>query len=475
VRDRKIDAIVVGSGPNGLAAAIALAQAGRSVAVLEGAATVGGGTRTAELTLPGYRHDVCSAVHPLAYGSPFLRTLPLAEHGLAYLWPELSLAHPLDGGEAVELHRSVDQTAAGLGPDGDAYRSLMGPIAARWEALAGDLLGPLRVPRHPIAAASFGLRALRSASGLLGRFQGPRARALVAGNAAHAMQPLEGAATASFALVLLALGHTAGWPFAAGGSQAIADAMAAYLRSLGGEIETGTTVRSLDDVRGARCVLFDVTPRQLDEIAGAALSVRYRRSLARFRYGPGVVKADYALAGPVPWTAPACRIAGTVHLGGTAEEIEAAEGEVARGSAAARPFVLVAQPSVVDPSRAPGDGHVLWAYCHVPNGYAGDAAETIEAQIERFAPGFGALVRGRSVLGPRELEAYNPNYIGGDINGGAASITQLLTRPVIRPVPYRTSNPRLLLCSSSTPPGGGVHGLCGWYAAKAALRGVLRS
>jgi phytoene dehydrogenase-like protein len=470
-----VDAVVVGSGPNGLAAAIALAQAGRSVRVVEAAPTVGGGTRSAELTLPGFRHDVCSAVHPLALGSPFLRTLPLREHGLQFVQPELALAHPLDDGSAVALRRSVAGTAEGLGIDEAAYRSLMAPLTGSWEQLVGDLLGPIRVPRHPLAAARFGLPGLRSASGLArARFAGDRARALFAGNAAHAMQPLEGRATASFGLMLLMLGHSTGWPFAVGGSQAIADAMASLLRSLGGTIETDHEVSSLDELREARSILLDVTPRQMLTIVGAALPDRYRRALARYRYGPGVFKLDYALSAPVPWTASESRAAGTVHLGGTLEEISTAEAQVARGGHPARPFVLVSQPSLFDATRAPAGAHTLWAYCHVPNGSAVDMTTAIEDQIERFAPGFRDIVLARSALATADLHAYDANYIGGDINGGSAELRQLLTRPVVRIDPYSTPDPRLFICSSSTPPGGGVHGMCGWFAARSALRGVLR-
>jgi len=469
------DAIVVGSGPNGLAAAIALAQAGRSVLVLEAAETIGGGTRTAELTLPGFRHDVCSAIHPLVLASPCLRALPLAEHGLELAHPEIPLAHPLDDGSAVALHRSVAETAAGLGADADAYRSLLEPLARDWQALAGDLLGPLRLPRHPIATARFARAGIRSATGLAGaRFTGARARALLAGNAAHSFRPLERPATAAFGLVLALLGHAVGWPAAVGGSQAITAAMASLLRSLGGEIRTGCEVRSLAELRGARAVLFDLTPRQVVAIAGDALPPRYRRALARYRYGPAAFKLDYALDGPVPWTAPECRRAGTVHLGGTIDEIAHAEAEVAAGRHAQRPFVLVAQQSLFDASRAPAGAHTLWAYCHVPNGSAIDATAAIEGQIERFAPGFRDLVRARSVLSPAALERGNANYVGGDINGGAADLRQLLTRPVARRVPYSTPDPRLFICSSSTPPGGGVHGMPGLHAANAALRGVLR-
>jgi phytoene dehydrogenase-like protein len=468
------DAIVVGSGPNGLAAAITLARAGRSVLVLEAAETVGGGMRTAELTLPSYRHDVCSAIHPLALASPFLRDLPLARHGLAFAHPPIPLAHPLDDGSAVALHRSLDETAAGLGPDEDAYRHLMDPLTRDWQLLLADLLGPVRVPRHPLALARFARAGMRSATGLArARFAGPRAAALLAGNAAHSMRPLESAPTAAYGLLLALLGHGVGWPVAVGGSQAIADAMASLLRELGGEIRTGSEVRSLTDVRGARAVLLDVTPRQLLAIAGHALPARYGRALARYRYGPGVFKLDYALAGPVPWTALECRLAGTVHLGGTMEEIARAEAEVAHGQVAVRPFVLVAQQSLFDASRAPAGGHTLWAYCHVPNGSAVDASDAVERQIERFAPGFRDLIRARSVMGTATLEAHNANYVGGDINGGAADLRQLVARPALRRVPYATPDPRLFVCSSSTPPGGGVHGMPGHHAACAALRAVL--
>jgi phytoene dehydrogenase-like protein len=469
------DAIVVGSGPNGLSAAIALARAGRSVLVLEAASTIGGGTRSAELTLPGFRHDVCSAIHPLALASPFLRRLPLHEHGLEFVHPEIPLAHPLDDGTAPALHRSVDETAAGLGGDSDAYRELMAPLAGEWEALVDDLLGPLHPPRNPLPSARFARMGLRSATGLArARFAGVRAQALLAGNAAHSMRPLTRPTTAGFGLMLMTLGHAVGWPAAIGGSQAIADAMASLLRSLGGEIRTGCEVRSLADVRGVRAVLFDLTPRQIVAIAGDELPARYRRALSRFRYGPGVFKLDYALAAPVPWTALECRRAGTIHLGGTLDEIARAEADVMRGGHPARPYVVVAQQSLFDPSRAPAGSHTLWAYCHVPNGSAVDVGESIESQIERFAPGFRDLIRARSLMRPADLQAHNANYIGGDINGGAADLRQLLARPVARPVPYTTPNPRIFICSSSTPPGGGVHAMCGWHAARAALRGALR-
>jgi phytoene dehydrogenase-like protein len=475
VPDPELDAIVVGSGPNGLAAAIALAQAGRSVRVLEGAPTIGGGTRTEELTLPGHLHDVCSAVHPLLLGSPFLSSLPLAEHGLAVVHPDLPLAHPLDGGGAVALHRSVEETAAGLGRDGRAYERLLGPLVRDRDALLDVLLGPpLRPPRHPLPAARFAALGLRSASGLTRRFDDEPARALLAGNAAHSMRPLTAPGTGAFALLLVMLAHAVGWPVAVGGSRAITDAMASYLRSLGGEIETGTTVTSLRELPPSRAVILDVTPRGLLRIAGDRLGPRYRRALARFRYGPGVFKVDYALSAPVPWEAAACRAAGTVHVGGTLRELAESEADVAAGRVPRRPYVLVAQQSLFDRTRAPEGAQTLWAYCHVPSGSEADMTEAVERQIERFAPGFRDVVVQRHTMGPAQVEAGNPNYVGGDINGGAADLRQLMARPALRAAPYATSDPRIFLCSSSTPPGGGVHGMCGWFAARAALRGVLR-
>jgi phytoene dehydrogenase-like protein len=470
------DAVVVGSGPNGLAAAIELARAGRSVLVCERSDHVGGGTGTAELTLPGYHHDVCSAIHPLAVGSPFLRSLPLAAHGLEMIEPEVQAAHPLDGGRAAVLHRSLEATAAGLGErDGDAYAALVGPFASRWEDLAEIVLAVPRPPRHPLLAARFARSGMRGAAGLAtASFQGEAARGLVAGMGAHSMRPLDRPPTAAFALVLLALGHAVGWPVARGGSHAITAAMAAHLRSLGGEIRTGHDVRSPADLPRSRAVLFDVTPRQLLAICGGQLPGRYRSALRRYRYGPGVFKVDYALSAPVPWQAEPCRRAGTVHVGGGLAEIVAGEAAVARGGHPQRPYVLIGQQSLVDPTRAPAGCHTLWAYCHVPNGSTVDMTAAIEDQIERFAPGFRNIVLARSARGPAALEAMNPNYVGGDINGGAADLRQLLARPVARLEPYATPNRRFFLCSSSTPPGGGVHGMCGYHAARAALRGVLR-
>jgi phytoene dehydrogenase-like protein len=461
------EAVVVGAGPNGLAAAITLARAGRAVLVLERADTIGGGARTADLTLPGFRHDVCAAVHPLAAGSPFFRALALDAHGLDLVHPPSPLAHPLDDGTAVLLERSVGATATGLGPDARAYRTLMEPLVDAATPLIDALLGP---PRHPIALARFGLSALRSAAGLArARFEGPRARALFAGLAAHSMLPLEQSPSAAFGLVLALLGHACGWPVARGGSQRIADALASLLRGLGGEIVTGRPVASLEELPPARCVLLDVTPRQLLALAGRRLPESYRRRLARYRYGPGSCKVDWALDGPIPWRAGACRRAATVHVGGTLEEIAAAEAAATRGEHPERPFVLLAQPSLFDPTRAPAGKHTVWGYCHVPNGSAVDMAERIERQVERFAPGFRDRILARHVMTATDLERYNPNYVGGDINGGLQDLWQLFARPVARLVPYATPVRGLYLCSASTPPGGGVHGMCGARAARAAL------
>jgi phytoene dehydrogenase-like protein len=471
-----VDAVVVGAGPNGLAAAIELARNGRSVHLIEGSERIGGGTRTSELTLPGFRHDVCSAVHPLALGSPFLRTLPLGDYGLELALPPVQAAHPLDDGTAVILQRSLAETAEGLGVDARAYRALVGGFAREWDRLAEFVLAPQTRPPHaPLLAARFGaLGALPADLCARTVFRTPQARALLGGIAAHAMRPLSAPGTTAFALVLLALGHACGWPVARGGSEQIAMAMGAYLQSLGATIEVGRPIATLEELPASRAVLLDVTPRQLLAIAGDALPARYRSALARYRYGPGVFKVDYALSGPVPWTAPAVRAAGTVHIAGRLREIVASERAVARGPTGPRPYVLAAQQSLVDPTRAPAGSHTLWAYCHVPNGSSVDMTQAIERQIERFAPGFGELVLARATRGPAELQAENPNYVGGDINGGLASLWQVFARPALRVNPYATPDPRLLLCSSSTPPGGGVHGMCGFHAARAALHGALR-
>ena len=474
-RNGSCDALVVGAGPNGLSAGIAIAQAGRSVLVLEGRDTVGGGARSAALTLPGFLHDVCSAVHPLAVGSPFLSTLPLSDHGLEWVQPPAPLAHPLDDGTAVTLERSVEATAAGLGPDAASYRRLFGPLARDWCKLTADVLGPLRVPRHPLVTARFGLAGLRSARSVAeARFRGERARALFAGLAGHSMLPLERPLSAAFGLVLGAAGHAVGWPMPRGGSRRIAEALASHLASLGGRVDTGVPVESLDDLPAAAVTLLDVTPRQVIRIAGRRLCGSFRRRLEAYRYGPGAFKMDWALSGPVPWRASECARAGTLHLGGTMDEIAHAEREVWRGRHPERPFVLLSQPSLFDPSRAPEGRHTAWAYCHVPNGSGFDMTDRIEAQVERFAPGFRERVLRRSVRPPAALEEYNPNYVGGDINGGVQDLGQLFSRPARMLNPYSIPSSDIFICSSSTPPGGGVHGMCGYFAARAALRRLDR-
>ncbi len=477
----RFDAVVVGSGPNGLAAAIALARAGQSVQLIEGEATVGGGCRSGELTLPGFVHDLCSAVHPLGRNSPFFSQLPLDRHGLRWIEPPVQLAHPLDDGAALLL-RDLDATARRLGPDAGAYRDLVAPVVRRWDLIIGELTGPFRVPLHPgklMAAAGFGLRALQPLTALARRFKTPAARALLAGCGAHSMLGLSEMLTGAFGLIFLASGHTVGWPIPAGGSQRIADALAAHLSELGGTIVTGRRIGSMDELPPSRAVLFDLTPRQLLEVAGGRLgswrgSGSYLRQLRRFRYGPGTFKLDLALDGPIPWRDLEVLRSATVHVGGTFEEIVAAEQAVAAGQVPERPFVLLAQPSLFDPLRAPEGRHTVWAYCHVPNGSTADMTERILGQIERFAPGFRNRILAISRRGPAELERYNPNYVGGDIGGGRPDIFQFFTRPAWRPDPYSTPDPGIFLCSSSTPPGPGVHGLCGWFAARSALRKVLR-
>ena len=469
------DAVVVGSGPNGLAAAVRLAQAKLSVLVLEANADVGGGTRSAGLTLPGFVHDICSAIHPLGLGSPFFRQLPLEKYGLHWVQPDIPLAHPLDGGRAAVLLRSLADTAAGLGQDRDAYQRLMGGLVANWDILATEFLQPmLHWPRHPVALGRFGWFALRSASGLAGTwFADEPARALFAGLSAHSLLPLEQAASAAFGLVLGMFGHAVGWPLPRGGSQQVANALAAHLRTLGGEIVTNSRVEHLDQLPLARVTLLDVTPRQLLAIAGEKLPSSYRQRLERFRYGPGVFKVDYALSSPIPWKATACARAGTVHVGGTLEQIAQSERVVSEGKLPENPFVLLAQPSMFDPSRAPAGKHTAWAYCHVPNGSSEDMTGRIEQQIERFAPGFRECILARHTANCADLQNHNSNLVGGDINGGSAELRQLLARPVFSPHPYRTPLPGLYLCSASTPPGGGVHGMCGFHAAETALGDLL--
>ncbi len=467
------DAVVVGSGPNGLAAAVRLAEQGHSVLVLEAAERIGGGTRSAELTLPGFTHDVCAAVHALGVSAPALSLDTLGQHGLRWIWPDIPLAHPLDGGRAAVLHRSVDETADGLGADGARYRRLMQPVVDDWPKLLPQLLGPvLTIPRHPMMLGRFGLRALLPATLTSHRFVTEEAAALFGGCAAHAMLSLRRPLTSAFGLTLAGSAHAGGWPIAAGGSQAVADALAARLGELGGEIRTSTMVHRLADLPPHRVVLFDTNPAQLASIAGDALPSRYRQRLRRFRHGSGAFKIDYALDAPVPWTNDACRRAGTVHVIGDFAELVAAESDVAAGRMPGRPFILAVQPSIFDPSRAPAGKHTLWVYAHVPHGYTGDATDAIERQIERFAPGFASTVLARHVTTPPQLEVYNANYVGGDIAGGAHSGLQLIFRPTISARPYVTPNTALFLCSASTPPGAGVHGMCGWHAADRALRAL---
>ena len=464
---------MVGAGPNGLAAAIALARADQAVLLREADSVVGGGTRSADLTLPGFLHDVCSAVHPLARASPFLRSLPLADFGLSFLQPPIPVAHPFDDGTAAVLSRSLTDTAAALGPDGAAYQNLLAPFVSDWPELVDGVLGPLRVPRHAILLARFAFIGLRSACCLAEQhFRSERTRGLFAGLAAHAMLPLEQAPSAAFGLLLAVLAHAVGWPFVRGGSQKLANAMATYFQSLGGQIAVDAPVRSLDELPSSKAVLLDLTPLPALAIAGSRWSDRYRQRLRHYRYGPGVFKVDYALAGPVPWRAPACHQAGTIHLGGTMLEIAASERAVWDGRAPERPFVLVCQPSLVDPSRAPAGKQTLWAYCHVPSGSRVDMTARIEAQIERFAPGFRERILARSVLSAEAFERYNPNYVGGDINGGVEDLRQLFFRPTPRLDPYTTPARGVYLCSSSTPPGGGVHGMCGYWGARAAWRSL---
>jgi phytoene dehydrogenase-like protein len=472
--EESYDAIVIGAGPNGLAAAITLAQAGRSVLVREANPILGGSCRSAELTLPGFTHDICSTVQALAVASPFLRGLPLHEHGLELVYPAAEFAHPLDGGTAAVAYRSIDATAETLGADARAWKALFGPLVRDWRKLLPTLLGPPSpFTRHPVALANFGLKALRSARGLAEAwFQGEHAKGLFAGAAAHSILPLEWMATSAFGLVLGASAHSGGWPVARGGSQKLADAMASLLRALGGRIETNAPVTNIDELPRAKAILCDLTPRQLLRIAGHKLPAGYKKRLEKFRYGPGAHKVDWALSEPIPWTARGCREAGTVHLGGTFDELARAERDPWEGRNAERPYVLVVQYPF-DPSRAPAGKHVAWAYCHVPHGSDFDMTSRIEAQVERFAPGFKDTIIARSVMTPSALEHHNSNLVGGDITGGANMFSQVFSRPVLSTDPYKTPLKGLYLCSSSTPPGAGVHGMCGHNAARSALRDVL--
>ena len=466
----EFDAVIIGSGPNGLGAALALAQAGWKTLVVEAADTPGGGMRTKELTLPGFHHDVCSAVHPTGVASPFFASLGLEEHGLRWIHPEVPLAHPLEGGRAAVLHRSVEATAEAMGRDGIAYRLLFEHLVENAAALYGDVFSPLAFPKHPLLMARFGTAALMPAALLArGCFRTEEARALFAGNAAHSVLPLEQPFTSAVAMLLQLSAHAVGWPVAAGGSQSIADALVAKLQSLGGTVRCGWKVKTLAELPQARAYLFDTSPHVLTRIAGDALPPGYTRRLNAYRHGPGVFKVDYALSEPVPWLNEACRKAGTVHVGGGLDDICASELDAFEGRVSSNPFVLVAQQSVCDASRAPAGQHTLWAYCHTPNGSTADLEHVVTAQIERFAPGFRSTIMATHTTNCAQMEAYNANYIGGDVVGGMADWTQLISRPVASLCPYATPNKQLYLCSASTPPAGGVHGMCGWNAAQAVL------
>lgn len=466
----EFDAVVVGSGPNGLAAAITLQQEGLSVLLIEGKDVIGGGLTSAELTLPGFIHDVCSAIHPLAIGSPFFNTLPLADHGLDYTFPDLAAAHPFDDGTAAALGSSLEETAKLLGKDEQPYLDLFKPLVRDWPDIAADVLGPLHFPKHPLKMARFGLDALTSSTHLAKRFKTREAKGLWAGMAAHSIQPLTNLTTSAIGLVLMTAAHLKGWPIPVGGSKEIANALSSYFISLGGRIETGRYIKSLSELPSSKITLFDVTPKQLLQIAGHRFSSIYKWQLERYRYGMGVFKIDWALDGPIPFTAEEARKAGTVHIGNTIEEIRLSEQLSWEGKHADQPFVLLAQQSLFDDTRAPEGKHTAWAYCHVPNGSTKDMTAAIEQQIERFAPGFRDLILGRHTMNTAQVEAYNPNYIGGDINGGVIDLGQIFTRPALRSSPYLTSAKGLYICSSSTPPGGGVHGMCGYHAAKTALK-----
>jgi phytoene dehydrogenase-like protein len=462
----KFDAVVVGSGPNGLAAAITLAQTGHGVIVYEAEKTIGGGARSAELTLPGFVHDVCSSVHPWGISSSFFQSLPLHEYGLRWIQPAAALAHPFDDGSAIILTRSLTADCAQFGADAKTVASLFAPLVKNWQAFCADTLRPIRFPRHPFLLARFGLHALSGAAQFArAKFATVQARGVFAGMAAHTAMPLDARGSSAFGQFLWASAHATGWPFAAGGSQVIANALAAHLRKLGGEIKTDARVNSLKDLPEACMVMCDATPRQLAAIAGDALSQSEREKFQRHQYGPGVFKVDWALDAPIPWNAKACAQAGTVHIGGTLEEMTASEAAANGAAAAERPFVLLAQPSLFDPSRAPAGKHVAWGYCHVPQASTTNMLDRIETQIERFAGGFKSHIISRSVMSPADLENHNANLIGGDISGGALTLGRLLRNTSGA---YKTSDPRIFMCSSSTPPGPGVHGLCGHFAAKLA-------
>jgi len=476
VQSYEYDAVVIGAGPNGLAAAIRIAQHGFSTLVLEGSDKAGGACRTEELTLNGFQHDVGSAVHPLALASPFFSSLPLEKYGLTWVQPGLPLAHPISDRAVAVLERSVQETSDALGKDAPTYNRIFGPIVSCSKSLIEEFLQPMiHVPRHPLTATRFGISAVLSAQQFVRSHSfGETAAALFAGNAAHSFLPLSSPGSAAFGLMLGMLGHSVGWPIPSGGAKTISDALLGHLKNLGGKIQTGVFVTSLNQLPRTRVILLDTTPRQLLRLAGQQLPVRYRRRLEHFRYGPGIFKIDYALDGPLPWIHEVCQRAGTIHMGGTFDEIAQAEAEVSQGKCPERPFLLLSQPTLFDPTRAPSGKHILWAYCHVPNGSSFDMTERIEKQIDRFAPGFSNRILFRRATPAIELESKNANLIGGAITGGANDLWQMLARPTLSTVPYRTPIKGVFLCSSSTPPGGGVHGMCGFHAANAALRFLQR-
>jgi phytoene dehydrogenase-like protein len=473
---RDFDAVVVGSGPNGLSAAIVLQKAGLKILLIEAASTIGGNMRSAELTLPGFTHDICSAIHPMAAGSPFFSTLPLQEFGSEYIFPTYAVAHPFDDGTATLLETSIGNTASALGIDETAYTKLFTRLVNDWPLIAPDILGPLRIPRHPLAMANFGTKALLPAETLARKyFQEGKAQGLFGGMAAHGMLPFSKIASAAAGLVLMIQGHRKGWPMIKGGSQQLANALAAYFISLGGQIQTGFRVEKLTNLPSARAVVLDISPKQALRIAGYKLSSYYRNQLRKYRYGMGVYKIDWALDAPIPFSAESCRQAGTIHLGNTFSEITTSEQLTADGKHPEKPFVLLAQQSIFDPTRAPLGKHTAWAYCHVPHGSLLDMQAVIEKQVERFAPGFRERILAAHTMDAKEMEVYNPNNVGGSINGGVQDIRQLFTRPALRFSPYRTSAKGIYLCSASTPPGGGVHGMCGYQAAKRVLRDIFKS
>ncbi|MEZ4885141.1 MAG: NAD(P)/FAD-dependent oxidoreductase [Chitinophagales bacterium] len=465
------DAIIIGSGPNGLSAAIELAQNGLKVLVLEAAATIGGGTRTVELTLPNFQHDYCSAVHPTGILSPYWRTLPLEKYGLQWIKPSASVAHPLDNEEAVLMSRSVEETAANLGIDGDAWQNMLRPFLKNPHGLLEDALGPLSIPDHPLMLARFGLKAMWSATRLANwQFKSHRAKALLAGCAAHSVLPLDMAFSAAIGVMFAVMAHTENWPVAAGGSTNITQALAAYLKELGGEIQTDTQITDFKQLPPAKAYLFDTDPLQLTRIAVNELPQSYIKRLQKFNYGPGIFKVDWALDGSIPWSDKRCLLASTVHIGGTMQEINVSEKAAWQGKHCDKPYMILCQQSEFDSSRAPEGKQTGYAYCHVPQGSTVDMTEIMETQIERFAPNFKDLILARHTTNTAQFQTYNPNHIGGSITGGTNNISQLFTRPVARFDPYSTPNPKIFICSSSTPPGGGVHGMCGFHAAKSVLK-----